>query len=139
MTVSAVIQMPVTSLWARPHRFPNCGFWPFPKVSHGFHPCPVVNCLPGKNATHNPKVAGSNPAPATKQLKILNGFREQPGGRSYVWRGFRQDLGKQFLAKKCSKHTGNPEIACRCQMRVSHGCVCSAARCRKIYKLVTNA
>jgi hypothetical protein len=46
--------------------------------------------------THNPKVAGSNPAPATKISKILNGFRYEFGGHFYVWKQLRQILGKEF-------------------------------------------
>ena len=63
-----------------PTRFPSCGFRPFPRVSHGFHSCPVVNCLPEKNATHNPKVGGSNPPPATNQLTFF-----QSPTRSEKW------------------------------------------------------
>jgi hypothetical protein len=55
---------------------------------------------------HNPKVAGSNPAPATKKLQILNGFRMRLGGRFYVWTEFRQILGKESLVQKCSKLPG---------------------------------
>jgi hypothetical protein len=35
-----------------PTRSPSSGFWPFPKVAHGFHPCPVVNCWSERNSIH---------------------------------------------------------------------------------------
>jgi hypothetical protein len=57
-------------------------------------------------ATHNPKVAGSNPAPATKRLQILNGFRVRLGGFFCVWRELGQILGKEFLVEKYSKLSG---------------------------------
>ena len=69
-------------------------------------------------ATHNPKVAGSNPAPATKKIQILNGFREFTGGRFPVWREFRQILGKEFLVQKRSKLPRHANIVCCHQMRV---------------------
>jgi hypothetical protein len=55
---------------------------------------------------HNPKVVGSNPTPATKNLQILNGFRMKLGGRFRVWRELRQILGKESLVKQCSKLPG---------------------------------
>src|ERR1700691_2363451 len=51
-----------------PHTVPNKLFQPFPGVSQGFHSCPVVRYLPKSQVAHNPKVAGSNPAPATNQI-----------------------------------------------------------------------
>ena len=48
-----------------PLQSPIPGFQPFPGVSQGFHSCPVVRYLPKSRVAHNPKVAGSNPAPAT--------------------------------------------------------------------------
>src|SRR5579859_3976223 len=65
------------------------------------------------SVTHNPKVAGSNPAPATKKFKILNGLRSEFGGRFYVWIELRQILGKEFLVKKCSKLSCYADIVCR--------------------------
>ena len=50
-----------------PIKSPIPGFQPFPGVSQGFHSCPVVRYLPKSQVAHNPKVAGSNPAPATKE------------------------------------------------------------------------
>ena len=49
-----------------PAQFPIRGFWPFPKVPHGFHSCRVIKLLHRKNAIHNPKVDGSIPSSATK-------------------------------------------------------------------------
>ena len=51
-----------------PIKSPIPGFQPFPGVSQGFHSCPVVRYLPKSRVAHNPKVAGSNPAPATNLL-----------------------------------------------------------------------
>ena len=48
---------------------------------------------------HNPKVAGSNPAPATKKSKILNGFRISLGGHFRVRSELRQILGKESLSR----------------------------------------
>ena len=53
-----------------PHTVPNKLFQPFPGVSQGFHSCPVVRYLPKSRVAHNPKVAGSNPAPATN-IKVM--------------------------------------------------------------------
>ena len=54
---------------------------------------------------HNPKVASSNLAPATKPSLILNGFRELPGGRFTVWWQLRQILGKEFRRFLVQKYT----------------------------------
>jgi hypothetical protein len=42
-------------------------------------------------------------APATNNFLILHDFRYEFGGRFYVWREFRQILGKEFLVQKCSE------------------------------------
>jgi hypothetical protein len=55
-----------------PHTVPNKLFQPFPGVSQGYHSCPVVRYLPKSQVAHNPKVAGSNPAPATKTKQSIN-------------------------------------------------------------------
>jgi hypothetical protein len=49
---------------------------PFPGVSQGFHSCPVVRYLPKSQVAHNPRLAGSNPAPAT--IRICYRFRLGP-------------------------------------------------------------
>jgi len=54
-----------------PHTVPNKLFQPFPGVSQGYHSCPVFRNLPKSRVAHNPKVAGSNPAPATKSFNHL--------------------------------------------------------------------
>src|ERR1700679_3519524 len=56
----------------RPHTVPNKLFQPFPGVAQGFHSCPVVRYLPKSRVAHNPKVDGSNPAPATKESKTYD-------------------------------------------------------------------
>jgi hypothetical protein len=49
---------------------------------------------------------------------ILNDFLSEFGGRFYVWREFRQILGKEFFVQKCSEFPGHANIICCHQMRV---------------------
>jgi hypothetical protein len=88
----------------------------------------VIYDLPEFSSSHNPKVAGSNPAPATKKFKILNGFRYEFGGHFCFWKKLKQILGKELLAGRrsklllCPSHSSALELACDDQM-----CVFSAA------------